>query len=82
MKAGLVFACCSWPFRCRRRTSSTGSLPLAKEIDRRVNEKLKAQHVAAVPQADDAAFFRRINLALAGRIPARRKCGLSSPTQH
>lgn len=43
---------------------------LAKEIDRRVNEKLKAQQVSPAPRADDATFFRRINLALAGRIPA------------
>jgi Protein of unknown function (DUF1549)/Protein of unknown function (DUF1553) len=42
---------------------------LAKEIDRRVNDKLKAQHVSPTAQADDATFFRRINLALTGRIP-------------
>ncbi len=42
---------------------------LAKEIDRRVNEKLNAQHVSPAAKSDDATFFRRINLALAGRIP-------------
>jgi hypothetical protein len=42
---------------------------LAADIDRLVLEKLAAHHVAPAPPADDAAFFRRVNLALAGRIP-------------
>ncbi len=43
---------------------------LAAEIDRLVLEKLKSAGVAAMPPADDATFFRRLNLTLAGRIPA------------
>lgn len=42
---------------------------LAAEIDRLIAEKLHAQRVEPVPRADDATFFRRIHLALAGRIP-------------
>src|SRR4051812_12326803 len=44
-----------------------GDLPA--EIDRLVNQQLKAQHIVPAPAADDATFFRRINLALGGRIP-------------
>jgi hypothetical protein len=42
---------------------------LAAEIDRLVGEKLKANHIPAAPRADDAAFFRRLNLVLGGRVP-------------
>jgi hypothetical protein len=41
---------------------------LAAEIDRLVNEHLKAHHFSPAPPSDDAAFFRRISLALAGRV--------------
>ena len=34
-----------------------------------MNEKLAFQQIAPAANADDATFFRRINLALAGRIP-------------
>ena len=43
---------------------------LAAVIDERVAEGLKAYGVPAAPRADDAAFFRRVTLILAGRIPA------------
>jgi len=42
---------------------------LAAEIDRLILEKLKTTGVSASPLADDATFFRRLNLAIAGRIP-------------
>jgi hypothetical protein len=42
---------------------------LAAEIDRFVLEKLKASNVLPAARADDAAFIRRLNLALGGRIP-------------
>ncbi len=42
---------------------------LARQIDLRVDEKLKVQQLSRAPRSDDATFFRRINLALAGRIP-------------
>jgi hypothetical protein len=43
---------------------------LAAAIDRHIDAKLEAQHVSPAPPADDATFFRRINLALGGRVPA------------
>lgn len=43
---------------------------LTATIDQLVGEKLKSAHVEAAPLADDAAFFRRVNLTLGGRIPA------------
>src|SRR6185369_8825958 len=42
---------------------------LTAAIDRIVNEKLAANHILPAPSADDAAFFRRLNITLAGRIP-------------
>jgi hypothetical protein len=42
---------------------------LAAAIDRRVGDRLREHKVAPAPPADDATFFRRINLALAGRVP-------------
>src|SRR3954471_19544126 len=42
---------------------------LAAVIDRHVGETLAAHKVPAAPRADDAAFFRRVNLVLAGRVP-------------
>lgn len=38
-------------------------------IDRRIEEKLGVYKAPTSPRSDDAAFFRRINLTLAGRIP-------------
>ncbi len=43
---------------------------VARMIDRHVGEKLRERGVRPAPAAGDAAFFRRINLALAGRVPA------------
>jgi hypothetical protein len=42
---------------------------LASAIDRRIGERLELLQITPAPLADDATFFRRINLALAGRIP-------------
>jgi hypothetical protein len=42
---------------------------LATEIDRLVAAQLQAHHVVPAPRADDATYFRRVNLVLAGRIP-------------
>lgn len=41
---------------------------LASAIDRFVSQKHAAEKVKSAPPADDATFFRRVNLALAGRI--------------
>src|SRR4051794_25679342 len=43
--------------------------PLTAAIDRHVADGLAARGVKPAPRADDASFFRRVNLALAGRIP-------------
>jgi hypothetical protein len=42
---------------------------LAATIDRHVRAGLTAARVPPAPPADDATFFRRVNLALAGRVP-------------
>jgi hypothetical protein len=42
---------------------------LAAAIDRHVARKLQENNVSPAPACDDATFFRRINLALAGRVP-------------
>ena len=42
---------------------------LARTIDAHIQRKLDDARIPAAPQADDAAYFRRLNLALAGRIP-------------
>ena len=34
-----------------------------------MNDRLRADGVKPAPPADDATFFRRIHLALAGRVP-------------
>lgn len=49
---------------------SQDPIALAATIDRLIGEKLKSVHGAPAPIADDAAFFRRVNLTLGGRIPA------------
>src|SRR5438309_3036840 len=45
------------------------SAALAAVIDRHVGDRLAAERVPPAPLADDAEFFRRLNLTLAGRIP-------------
>jgi hypothetical protein len=42
---------------------------LAVVIDRHVGDRLVSEQVPPAPRADDAEFFRRANLVLAGRIP-------------
>jgi hypothetical protein len=42
---------------------------LAGNIDRRINERLAAEHVRAAARTDDAEFLRRLSLDLIGRIP-------------
>src|SRR5262245_29948710 len=42
---------------------------LAAVIDRHVGERLVSEQVPPAPRSDDAEFFRRANLVLAGRIP-------------
>src|SRR5580692_5255768 len=42
---------------------------LARDIDLRIDEKLKLEQIKPAALADDATFFRRINLALSGKIP-------------
>jgi len=43
---------------------------LAAAIDKEIGAALAARRVPAAPRADDAAFFRRAHLVLAGRVPA------------
>jgi hypothetical protein len=50
-------------------TRKPDAAALAAVIDRHVGDKLKAYKVPAAPRADDATFFRRANVVLAGRIP-------------
>src|SRR5947209_3528698 len=42
---------------------------LAAEIDRHIDQKLKSNTTSPAPRCDDAAFFRRVNLILGGRVP-------------
>jgi hypothetical protein len=42
---------------------------LAATIDRLIGDRLRAEHVTPAPPSDAAAFFRRVHLTLAGRIP-------------
>lgn len=42
---------------------------LARRIDQRIGEKLKASGVTPSPRSSDAEFVRRVYLDLAGRIP-------------
>src|SRR6516225_856501 len=44
-------------------------LALASRIDGHINKGLKEAEVSASPKASDHAYFRRLNLDLAGRIP-------------
>jgi Protein of unknown function (DUF1549)/Protein of unknown function (DUF1553) len=41
----------------------------ARSIDRRIDERLAAEHVRPAARADDAEFLRRLSLDLIGRIP-------------
>lgn len=43
---------------------------LAREIDRLILEPLVAENIKPAPLCDDATFFRRVNLILAGRLAA------------
>ena len=47
-----------------------GPPALTAVIDGHIDAKLREAGVPAAPPADDAEFFRRVHLALAGRIPA------------
>src|SRR4051794_38574478 len=44
-------------------------LPIENVVDQQIDAKLKQSNVTPAPQADDAAFLRRVTLDLAGRIP-------------
>jgi hypothetical protein len=50
-------------------SSSPDPAPLTAAIDRHIVDGLSARGVRPAPPADDATFFRRVNVALAGRIP-------------
>jgi hypothetical protein len=60
----------------RGAKARTDPTTLAAVIDARIAETLKAHNVSAAPRADDAAFFRRANLALAGRVPVQSEVRL------
>jgi hypothetical protein len=49
--------------------SSADPRELARNIDRRIEERLAAEHVRPAARADDAEFLRRVSLDLIGRIP-------------
>jgi hypothetical protein len=49
---------------------SKAALALAKRIDEHVAAAWKAQDATPAPLADDAEFFRRVHLDIAGRIPS------------
>jgi hypothetical protein len=49
--------------------SATTAPRIAARIDELIAAGWQAQQVAAAPLADDAEFFRRLNLDLCGRIP-------------
>jgi hypothetical protein len=53
--------------------SKKESRTLARRIDEAINERLKAENVAASPRCDDAEFVRRIYLDLTGHIPSAEK---------
>ncbi|MBL8849845.1 MAG: DUF1553 domain-containing protein [Planctomycetaceae bacterium] len=42
---------------------------VARAVDRRLQERFDAEAMAPAPPADDAEFFRRLNVDLIGRIP-------------
>jgi hypothetical protein len=42
---------------------------LAADIDRFLDDRLAQEQVVAAPLADDAEFFRRVSLDVAGRVP-------------
>jgi hypothetical protein len=71
----VVALCCSTIFAAEPLVKESGarakSSPhaLAAIIDSQIGEKLKAYSVPAAQRCDDATFFRRINLTLAGRVP-------------
>ncbi len=53
----------------KRNQSRPDPAALAATIDRLIGDRLHAEHVLPAPPADDATFFRRVHLALAGHIP-------------
>ncbi len=58
------------------RPSLTGQLDapaLAHVIDKVVAQRIAAENVQASPRAEDAEFFRRVTLDLAGHIPSADK---------
>jgi hypothetical protein len=50
-------------------TAGDPSGSLSTTIDQHITEKLNREKAKPAPRADDATFFRRIHLALGGRIP-------------
>ncbi|OWK36117.1 hypothetical protein FRUB_08680 [Fimbriiglobus ruber] len=73
MIVALVVAACTGPVSAAeavaRRSTRPDPAALAAVIDRYVGEKARSADVTPTPLADDATFFRRIHLTLAGRIP-------------
>jgi Protein of unknown function (DUF1549)/Protein of unknown function (DUF1553) len=61
----LVFAVSALPVR-----AGDPAAALASTIDRHIAHKLADGKVPPAPRADDATYYRRIHLALGGRIPA------------
>jgi hypothetical protein len=52
-----------------RVSNARGATAVAADVDRFIDARLKAEHLAAAPAADDAEFIRRVSLDVIGRIP-------------
>src|SRR5262245_12403321 len=52
-----------------RQPSSDDARRLAARIDEQIEAKLKTSNVKPAPLVDDAGFYRRASLDLAGKIP-------------
>ncbi|MBX9579928.1 MAG: DUF1549 and DUF1553 domain-containing protein [Gemmataceae bacterium] len=50
--------------------SAADPAALAAAVDRHIERPLTSASIPAAPPADDAAYFRRLHLALVGRVPA------------
>src|SRR4051812_12296924 len=44
--------------------------PVARNVDRLIEERLAADKIPASPLADDAEFIRRLSLDVRGRVPS------------
>ncbi len=57
------------PVAAKGAKAKPDPVAMATVIDAKIAETLKAHNVPMAPRSDDSAFFRRVNLVLAGRVP-------------